>query len=77
MSKLVLRYLLIVLLPAATLFLVRIAYTFYKWVSDIVGVPEAAKMAEACTVFLVVIIAASVFVDYTYTRANKKNKVKR
>ena len=29
-------------------------------------------MAEACTVFLVVIIAASVFVDYTYTRANKK-----
>lgn len=71
MSKLVLRYLLIVLLPAATLCLIRIAYAFYKWVFNIVNVPEATKMAEACTVFLVIIIAASMFVDYMYSKKNK------
>jgi hypothetical protein len=48
------------------------AYAFYKWALDILNVPEATKMAEACTVFLVIIIAASVFVDYTYSKAGKR-----
>lgn len=72
MSKMVLRYLLIVLLPAAAPCLIQIAYAFYEWVFNIVNVPEATKMAEACTVFLVIIIAISVFVDYMYTKDSKR-----
>lgn len=68
MSKLVLRYLFIILSPMVVACLIRATYVLYKWVFEIAKIPEATKMAEACITFLIIILISSIFVDYTYRK---------
>lgn len=72
MSKLALRYLSIILSPMIVACLIRTIYVLYEWVFETVNMPEATKMAGACITLLVITLASSMFVDYTYMRAGKK-----
>lgn len=66
MKKLVLRYLFIILSPMIVTCLIQATYALYKWVFEIAKIPDTAKMAEACMVFLIIVLISSIFVDYTY-----------
>ena len=68
MKKSILRYLFIIMSPMIITCLIQATYALYKWVFEMAKIPNATKMAEACMVFLIIVLISSIFVDYTYSK---------